>query len=125
MGTSATMRVPRLHVPTALTTLATHKVSASRHIALDAARCSVFETIHNPERVRQGTKVLRARLRGPSMIEYYGEPISSLKQLTAGQPLALRDFHEEQRLADLAARRARGKVTPKKGEGRRAAMKRR
>lgn len=94
------MRVPRLHVPTALTTLATHKVSASRHIALDAARCSVFETIHNPERVRQGTKVLRARLRGPSMIEYYGEPISSLKQLTAGQPLALRDFHEEQRCVD-------------------------
>ncbi|KDE03718.1 hypothetical protein MVLG_05788 [Microbotryum lychnidis-dioicae p1A1 Lamole] len=100
--------------------------SRARLLALDELRCRIFSTTFNPENVRAGSKILKARLRGPSMMEYYGQRYSGWKKLNAQVPgLELRNIAEEQRLIDLEVRRRRGKVTPKKGFGRRASMKKR
>ncbi|SCV67040.1 BQ2448_5686 [Microbotryum intermedium] len=109
----------------------------ARLLALDELRCRIFSTTFNPNNVRTGSKILKARLRGPSMMEYYGQRYSGWKKLNAQVPgLELRNIAEEQRsvmqfilglgrLIDLEVRRRRGKVTPKKGFGRRASMKKR
>ncbi|KZV90813.1 hypothetical protein EXIGLDRAFT_561781, partial [Exidia glandulosa HHB12029] len=34
-------------------------------------RSNIFQTSYNPTHVRTGAKYLKARLRGPSMIQYY------------------------------------------------------
>ncbi|ORY72589.1 mitochondrial ribosomal subunit S27-domain-containing protein [Leucosporidium creatinivorum] len=100
--------------------------SPARLQALTKLRSEVFGTTYNPESLRTGSKVLKARLRGPAMLRYYGERISGWAGLNAAVPnLQLRDLAEETRLIDLETRRKRGKVTPKKGQGRRASMKKR
>ncbi|GAA5989308.1 hypothetical protein JCM10908_001250 [Rhodotorula pacifica] len=74
--------------------------------------------------VRDGSKILKQRLQGPAMLRWYGERYTSWKAWNQKFPgLDLVDLQEQQRLADLEARRKRGKVTPKKGHGRRASMK--
>ncbi|GAA6062345.1 hypothetical protein JCM10212_005687 [Sporobolomyces blumeae] len=100
--------------------------SAQRLQQLVKLRTEVFGTTYNPESLRTGSKVLKARLRGPAMLRYYGERFTGWKGLMNAVPgLQLRDVHEETRLADLEAMRKRGKVKPKKGQGRRASMKKR
>ncbi|GAA5931789.1 mitochondrial 37S ribosomal protein mS33 RSM27 [Sporobolomyces koalae] len=89
-------------------------------------RSEVFGTTYNPESLRTGSKILKARLRGPAMLRYYGQRFTGFAGLQKAIPgLQLRDIHEETRLADLEAMRKRGKVKPKKGQGRRASMKKR
>ncbi|GAA6004566.1 hypothetical protein JCM10207_000938 [Rhodosporidiobolus poonsookiae] len=99
---------------------------ASRLQELVKLRSSIFGTTYNPDSLRTGSKILKARLRGPTMVQYYGQRFSGWKALNAAIPgLELRDVVEEQRLIDIEAMRKRGKVKPKKGQGRRAAMKKR
>ncbi|GAA5992790.1 hypothetical protein JCM5350_002268 [Sporobolomyces pararoseus] len=89
-------------------------------------RSEIFGTTYNPESLRTGSKVLKARLRGPAMLRYYGERFTGWAGLEKAIPgLQLKDIYEETRLADLEAMRKRGKVKPKKGQGRRASMKKR
>ncbi|KAK4053036.1 mitochondral 37S ribosomal protein S27 [Microbotryomycetes sp. JL201] len=112
--------------------------SAARLQQLVKLRAQVFGTTYNPDSLRTGSKVLKARLRGPAMLRYYGDRLSGWAGLNKAVPgLNLIDHEENQsyhslerflnmvRLIDLEARRKRGKVTPKKGQGRRAAMKKR
>ncbi|KAM0792426.1 hypothetical protein ACM66B_005103 [Microbotryomycetes sp. NB124-2] len=100
--------------------------SAARLQQLVKLRTQVFGTTYNPDSLRTGSKVLKARLRGPAMLNYYGQRLSGWAGLNKAVPgLNLIDHHENQRLIDLEAKRKRGKVTPKKGQGRRAAMKKR
>ncbi|KAH9915709.1 mitochondrial ribosomal subunit S27-domain-containing protein, partial [Amylocystis lapponica] len=51
-------------------------VAPSRLAALNRLRCTIFQTSYNPTSVRTGAKYLRARLRGPSMIEYYPKQVT-------------------------------------------------
>lgn len=84
--------------------------SVARLQQLTKLRASVFETTYNPESLRLGNKVLKARLRGPAMLRYYGERISGWAGLNAAVPnLELKDIAEETRLIDLETRRKRGK----------------
>jgi small subunit ribosomal protein S33 len=84
--------------------------SVARLQQLTKLRSQVFETTYNPESLRIGSKVLKARLRGPAMLRYYGERISGWAGLNAAVPnLELKDVAEETRLIDLETRRKRGK----------------
>lgn len=72
--------------------------SAARLQALTKLRSEVFGTTYNPESLRTGSKVLKARLRGPAMLRYYGQRISGWAGLNAAVPnLQLRDIAEETR----------------------------
>lgn len=73
-------------------------VPASRLLALTKLRSQIFGTTFNPEGLRTGSKVLKARLRGPSMLRYYGERISGWAGLNQAIPnLELKDIVEETR----------------------------
>ncbi|KAG6852455.1 hypothetical protein C0991_011806 [Blastosporella zonata] len=84
--------------------------------ALTRLRCSIFQTSYNPSSMRTGAKYLRARLRGPSMVDYY-PPVISIAKLARKYPeLELVDEVEEQRLQDVEDRKKRGKGAPKKAK---------
>lgn len=80
--------------------------SAARLQALTKLRSEVFGTAYNPESLRTGSKVLKARLRGPAMLRYYGQRISGWAGLNAAVPnLELKDVAEETRWVALAIQR--------------------
>lgn len=88
--------------------------SRSRLLALTRLRCDIFSTLYNPTAARTGAKYLRARLRGPSMVNYYPQQLS-FKTIDRAYPeLKLINFEEEQRLSDIEEHKARGKGAPKK-----------
>ncbi|KAI9889107.1 MAG: mitochondral 37S ribosomal protein S27 [Vezdaea aestivalis] len=79
-------------------------VSKERLLDLLKAQCRIFSTTFNPERVRTGNKILRARLRGPSAVEYYPPRVATFKDLVATfRPFGLVtwDDKEEDRLDSL------------------------
>ena len=87
-----------------------------RLAALNKLRCEIFQTSYNPTSVRTGAKYLRARLRGPSMLQYY-PPEVSIAQLRKGSPnWDVEDFDELQRLSDVEYKKKRGKGAPKKAK---------
>jgi small subunit ribosomal protein S33 len=89
---------------------------AARLRSLAELRCSILGTLYNPQSTRSGTKYLRSRLRGPSMVNYYPQELS-FKDINRMHPeLKLVDFAEEQRLFDVDQRKKRGKGTPKKAK---------
>ncbi|OLL21968.1 Mitochondrial 37S ribosomal protein S27 [Neolecta irregularis DAH-3] len=95
--------------------------------ALAKASAKIFGTTFNPTAIRTGNKVLRQRLRGPTLLDYYPRPIYKFKDIrkfwpnmgldTVGPVL---DEPELERLEDIALRKERGKSAPKKGAGKRA-----
>ncbi|KAJ6504849.1 mitochondrial ribosomal subunit S27-domain-containing protein [Mycena vitilis] len=96
--------------------------------ALTRLRCEIFQTSYNPQNLRTGAKYLRARLRGPSMVNYYPK-IVVLSQIARQFPkMGIVDELEVQRLADVEDKKRRGKGTPKKAktkaDSRRQAKKR-
>ncbi|KAG6817041.1 hypothetical protein H0H87_000453 [Tephrocybe sp. NHM501043] len=91
-------------------------VRPSQLKALTRLRCAIFQTSYNPTSMRTGAKYLRARLRGPSMVNYY-PPVINIAQLARQYPeLELVDEDEEQRLQDVEDRKKRGKGAPKKAK---------
>ncbi|KAN0060982.1 mitochondral 37S ribosomal protein S27 [Thecaphora frezii] len=92
--------------------------------SLKALQSKVFGTTYNPTMARTGAKVLRQRLQGPSMLAYYPPTLNfrALEKLVPGLG-RLQDPRELQRLKDVERKKMLGKGPPKKGEGRRAAMK--
>ncbi|KAH9842459.1 mitochondrial ribosomal subunit S27-domain-containing protein [Rhodofomes roseus] len=92
-------------------------VNPSRLAALTRLRCAVFQTSYNPTGVRTGAKYLRARLRGPSMAEYYPPVLTVAKfnRMSHGE-FKIDDRHEAQRLADIEEAKRRGKGAPKKAK---------
>ncbi|PWN93969.1 hypothetical protein FA10DRAFT_283581 [Acaromyces ingoldii] len=111
--------------------------SPSLLYSLRQAQARIFNTNppgppSNPA-LRTGSKVLKKRLVGPSMLQYY-PPSLNLRSVLRIAPNALRpedvdpvtrliDPREVQRLKDVERKKMLGKGPPKKGEGRRAAMK--
>ena len=65
-------------------------------------QCRIFSTTYNPERLRTGNKVLRQRLKGPSLAAYYPRRVVTLKDLQKAYPdLETWDEDEEDRLESL------------------------
>ncbi|KAK9471821.1 mitochondrial 37S ribosomal protein mS33 [Dipodascopsis tothii] len=90
--------------------------SWSRLQDLYKASAKVFRQVYNPTNARTGNKVLRQKLRGPALTNYYMAPgFPTLKDLRQSHPfLDIRDVEEERRVEMVALRRRRGKGAPKK-----------
>jgi len=93
-------------------------VIPSRLAQLTRLRCGIFQTSYNPTGVRTGAKYLRARLRGPSMVEYYPPKLSLTYLARKYRKLEIVDEDEEERLQDVDYHRKRGKGAPKKAKSR-------
>lgn len=90
-------------------------VPRSRILDLMRVQCRVFNTTFNPTNARLGNKVLRQRLRGPSIAAYYPRRVSTLKQLRQLYPgVEIYDNFEEDRLEHIQIAKSRGKGAPKK-----------
>lgn len=87
-----------------------------RLAALTKLRCSIFQTAYNPTSIRTGAKYLRARLRGPSMLNYYPMEISIAKLRKGTPDWDVEDYDELARLADVEFKKKRGKGAPKKAK---------
>ena len=98
--------------PTESPTMAS--VAPSRLATLNKLRCSIFQTAYNPTSVRTGAKYLRARLRGPSMLNYYPVELSVPEARKMLPKFEIVDKAEQERLEDVNAFKARGKGTPRK-----------
>ncbi|KAI4211926.1 MAG: hypothetical protein LQ351_005266 [Letrouitia transgressa] len=65
-------------------------------------QCRIFSQTFNPERLRTGNKILRQRLKGPSVAAYYPRRVATVKDLKALYPsLETWDDDEEDRLEHL------------------------
>ena len=91
-------------------------VAPARLAVLNRLRCEIFQTSYNPTSVRTGAKYLRARLRGPSMLNYYPLDMTT-SQFRKGSNIDVEDFDELQRFWDVEAAKRRGKGAPKKAKG--------
>ncbi|KAH9930847.1 mitochondrial ribosomal subunit S27-domain-containing protein [Fomitopsis serialis] len=92
-------------------------VNPSRLAALTRLRCAVFQTSYNPTSVRTGAKYFRARLRGPSMVEYYPPQMTfGMFNRMSRREIRITDPTEAQRLTNVEAKKKRGKGTPKKAK---------
>lgn len=82
-------------------------------------QCRIFSSTYNPQRLRTGNRVLRQRLRGPSVASYYPRRVATIKDLqeaykTFDEELETWDDDEEDRLEHLVLAKQRGKGAPKK-----------
>ncbi|KAF2265464.1 hypothetical protein CC78DRAFT_185110 [Lojkania enalia] len=90
-------------------------VPRSRVLDLMKRQCYVFRTTYNPERLRMGTRILRERLKGTAVAEYYPPRIGTIKQLRSLYPqYEIEDEKEEEWLEHMQIARSRGKQPPKK-----------
>ncbi|KAI0911408.1 mitochondrial ribosomal subunit S27-domain-containing protein [Ustulina deusta] len=112
-------------------------VPRARLLDLMKVQCQIFSTTYNPEGIRMGNKILRQRLRGPSLAKYYpprGPTIQTLEKEFRSLGLETLNEDEEDREEHLAgqvacvlllcvacpiltffcSRRQRGKGAPKK-----------
>lgn len=79
---------------------------------------SIFRETFNPEQTRNGSKVLRQRLKGDIISNYYRPNVLTLKELRTMNPQANHyDEAEERRLAKISARQRKGKGKPTKSKG--------
>lgn len=98
-----------------ITTTTTMAVPRSRILDLMRVQCRIFNTTFNPTNTRLGNKVLRQRLRGPSIAAYYPRRVSTFKQLRQLYPgVEIYDNFEEDRLEHIQIAKSRGKGAPKK-----------
>ncbi|KAF3926650.1 hypothetical protein ABW21_db0200654 [Orbilia brochopaga] len=87
----------------------------SRILDLMRVSCRIFNTTFNPTGERTGNKILRQRLRGPSLLQYYPKDYLTIKQFQRGFPeLAISDEKEEYRVQQVEDHKLRGKGKPKK-----------
>ncbi|MCJ1352602.1 MAG: mitochondral 37S ribosomal protein S27 [Icmadophila ericetorum] len=90
-------------------------VAKSRLLDLLKVQCRIYSTAYNPERLRTGNKILRQRLKGPSILEYYPRRVVTFKDLKKAYPdYEMWDEAEEDRLEGLELAKQRGKGAPKK-----------
>ena len=100
--------------------------SNERLLALRQLQCSIFSTTFNPNSIRTGAKYLKARTRGQTLVAYYPPKDLTFKNVRRMFPeLGLVDLDERQRIADLAARKARGKGPPPKANSKGKTLPRR
>ncbi|EXJ88089.1 hypothetical protein A1O1_05017 [Capronia coronata CBS 617.96] len=93
--------------------------SASRGRLLELAKlqCSIFSTTFNPNRQRLGNKILRQRLRGPTLAAYYPRRSTTVEDVIQEfKKFDLAGFNEDEetRLESIQIAKLRGKGAPKK-----------
>ncbi|KAL8908495.1 MAG: hypothetical protein Q9207_000801 [Kuettlingeria erythrocarpa] len=77
-------------------------VARSRILELMKVQCRIFSSTFNPDRIRTGNKVLRERLKGPSVAAYYPRRLATIKDLRKLYPdLETWDDDEDDRLEHL------------------------
>lgn len=65
-------------------------------------QCRIFSMTYNPEGLRTGNKILRQRLKGPSLVAYYPKKGPTLRDLKNAYPgLETWDDDEEDRLESI------------------------
>ncbi|RPB02596.1 hypothetical protein L873DRAFT_1732889 [Choiromyces venosus 120613-1] len=76
----------------------------------------IFSTTYNPQNLRTGNRVLRERLRGPALLDYYqpGRRVGVVDLRRHFPMMSFVDEQERQRLLDVQSKKARGKGAPKK-----------
>ncbi|ETS78663.1 hypothetical protein PFICI_08516 [Pestalotiopsis fici W106-1] len=92
-------------------------VPRARVLDLMKKQCEIFSTTFNPTGVRMGNKILRQRLKGPSMKNYYppkGPQLRDLYKQFKSLELEGVDEEWEDWQEHLAGRQQRGKAPPKK-----------
>ncbi|KAI1780566.1 mitochondrial ribosomal subunit S27-domain-containing protein [Hypoxylon cercidicola] len=92
-------------------------VPRARLLNLMKVQCEIFSTTYNPERIRMGNKILRQRLKGPSLAKYYpprGPTVNTLEKEFKSLHLETINEEAEDRLEHLAGVKSRGKGAPKK-----------
>ncbi|KAL0941016.1 mitochondrial 37S ribosomal protein mS33 [Colletotrichum truncatum] len=91
-------------------------VPRARLLDLMKAQCDIFATVFNPQGVRTGNKILRQRLKGPTLASYYPRKVLTVRdvQKEFGPELTTIDMDEMDRLDHIAGLKARGKSAPKK-----------
>ncbi|KAJ3577817.1 hypothetical protein NPX13_g2746 [Xylaria arbuscula] len=85
-------------------------VPRARLLDLMKVQCQIFSTTFNPEGIRMGNKILRQRLRGPSLAKYYppkGPTINTLEKEFRSMGLETLDEEEDDRQEHLAGQVAR------------------
>ncbi|KAJ9095454.1 hypothetical protein QFC19_007564 [Naganishia cerealis] len=91
--------------------------SKTRLMEVKKLTADIFQNQWNPNRVRNGAKVLRAPLKGPQVASYYGnnDDMPTFKDFKEWFPeLQLTDPKEEYRLKMVRDRKKRNKGAPKK-----------
>ena len=90
-------------------------MSTLTNLTLQQVRCQIFNTIFNPTHQRLGNKILRQRLKGEKLAEYYPPRISVMRELRKAYPdWGVIDEDEDYRVHSLQLKKERGKGTPKK-----------
>lgn len=92
-------------------------VPYSRILDLAKVQCRIFSLNFNPQRLRLGNKVLRQRLRGSTLAEWYPKKTVSFRDLQDSyKPLGLTMFDEaeDDREEAIQIAKLRGKGRPKK-----------
>ncbi|KAK1689857.1 mitochondrial ribosomal subunit S27-domain-containing protein [Colletotrichum godetiae] len=79
-------------------------VPRARLLDLMKAQCEVFATVYNPEGLRTGNKILRQRLKGPAIADYYPRKVVTIKdvQREFGPEVLTLDLEEMDRLEHIA-----------------------
>ncbi|PUU77926.1 mitochondrial ribosomal subunit S27-domain-containing protein [Tuber borchii] len=85
-----------------------------QELAKTSAR--IFSTTYNPHNARTGNRILRERLRGPTLLDYYfpGRRFGVVDLRRHFPMMSFVDEDERQRLLDVQSKKARGKGAPKK-----------
>ncbi|KAK5134907.1 hypothetical protein LTR08_005997 [Meristemomyces frigidus] len=90
-------------------------VPRARILDLMKVQSRIFSTIFNPAAARLGNKILRQRLKGPSLAAYYPRRVATFKDLKALYPgHEMYDETEEDRLEHIQIQKSKGKGAPKK-----------
>ncbi|PIA15115.1 hypothetical protein COEREDRAFT_82312 [Coemansia reversa NRRL 1564] len=99
---------------------------ATRKLKVAELSAKIFGNSFNPTGARNGNYILRQNFRGEHMLRYYlsQREINLMKtpRLSRLMGEKLYDPDEIDRLNVIERRKARGKSTPKKGEGKRALL---
>ncbi|KAI8623525.1 mitochondrial ribosomal subunit S27-domain-containing protein [Xylariaceae sp. FL1651] len=80
-------------------------VPRARMLDLMKVQCQTFSTTYNPDGIRMGNKILRQRLRGPTLAKYYpplGPTVNTLAKEFKSMGLLTINEEEEDRQEHLA-----------------------
>ncbi|CAI7640009.1 unnamed protein product [Penicillium bialowiezense] len=92
-------------------------MAQSRILDLLKTQCRIFSLNYNPDRLRLGNKVLRQRLRGPTLASWYPKQIIPFRRLQDSyKRFGLTTFDEDEvdREEGIQVTKMRGKGRPKK-----------
>lgn len=77
-------------------------IARARLQSLMQTQCRIFNTVYNPDQKRQGTKILRQRLKGATFAAYYPRRVATIRSLGSYYPdYEIVDMDEQDRLESV------------------------